>query len=61
MSMCAQSGVTLFGQCVIITIEKLRWGNSGNYNPLRTGGCKTLTDMCIKINLPALNDPVHVN
>ena len=61
MSMCAQSRVTLFGQYVIVTREKLSWRNSGTFNRLRTGGCKPLTDMCITINLPALIDPVHGN
>lgn len=61
MSMCAQSRVILFGQYVIVTREKLSWRNSGTFNRLRTSGCKTLTDKCIKINLPALIDPVHAN
>ena len=61
MSMCAQSRVTLFGQYVIVTREKLSCRNSGTFNRLRTGGGKTLTGECIKISLPALIDPVHAN
>ena len=42
MSMCAQSRVTLFGQYVIVTREKLSWRNSGTFNRLRTGDVKLL-------------------